>query len=591
MKSKERAPYFLIFFLALRFGALAAGFLLLTLPTLNIAFSGLFTISLLSFELILSLFQAKLKTGLGYLIIGLDLIVGILLIKIFKAPFFLLAVFFPIVEGFYLSVSVGSIVSILELTGILIFLIPILMNFPSKSETARELSFHLIILQTVLGVIILILSFLTQSQEQEAHEIEDKRAEEEKKWKSSIKKAEAEIERLFRELFDAKKEVEGLRIQSQTSLNQEREDSQTMISDLQEQSEAALSRLNDLTQELENTRKERENLMFLLETSGEMHKSLVLEETLVSAVETIEKAIPSQTSVIFLAEDQEGQQKIYAEVAASIHSDYFRNYSVSYGEGVVGWVAQEKEPAIIENGSLLTTDGHELTTLISNEKSAVIAPLLKKDGTLLGIIYLGQAEPKAYSWQDVNVLLKFIPHIQNAIAKAKQYHDAISQGINDSMTGLYNKVYFEERLSEEIKRAYRYSLPLALIFLELDQWKEKQKSLSEAEIKGILTEAGGFLKGYLRDVDVLARIGEGKFAIILLQAEKNNAILIADRIRLAMQMRAFGEEIKQKLHLTVSIGVSVYPKDAQYKSDLMAKCEKGLEQATAQGGNKTCMGG
>ena len=39
-------------------------------------------------------------------------------------------------------------------------------------------------------------------------------------------------------------------------------------------------------------------------------------------------------------------------------------------------------------------------------------------------------------------------------------------------------------------------------------------------------------------------------------------------------MRAFGEEIKQKLHLTVSIGVSVYPKDAQYKSDLMAKCEK-----------------
>ncbi len=159
------------------------------------------------------------------------------------------------------------------------------------------------------------------------------------------------------------------------------------------------------------------------------------------------------------------------------------------------------------------------------------------------------------------------------------------------MTGLYNKVYFEERLSEEIKRAYRYSLPLALIFLELDQWKEKQKSLSEAEIKGILTEAGGFLKGYLRDVDVLARIGEGKFAIILLQAEKNNAILIADRIRLAMQMRAFGEEIKQKLHLTVSIGVSVYPKDAQYKSDLMAKCEKGLEQATAQGGNKTCMGG
>jgi diguanylate cyclase (GGDEF)-like protein len=589
MKLKEKSPYFLILFYTLRFGCLGVGFLLLTLPTLNASFSGLFVISLLSYELIVSLFQGKLKTNLGYFITGLDIVSGILLLKLFKAPFFLLSVFFPVLEGFYISAAVGSIVSILELIGILIYVIPILVNFTAASESARGLSLHLIIVQTALGVILLILFLLTQAQEQETLETEEKREKEIQIWKLEVKKAETEIERLFRELFDAKKEAEGLRIHSQTSLNQEREDSQAMMTNLQEQAEATASRLNDLTQELENIQKERENLIFLLETSGEMHKSLVLEETLVTAVETIEKAVSSQTCVVFLCENQNGEEKIYAEVAASIHSDYFRNYSVSYGEGIVGWVAQEKEPAVIENGSLLTTDGHELTTLIPSEKSAITAPMLKKDNTLLGVIYLGQAEPKAYSWQDVNVILKFIPHIQNAIAKAKQYHEAVSQGILDPMTGLYNRVYFEERLSEEIKRAYRYNLPLTLIYLKIDNWKEK--NIKESDIQSVLTEIGEFLKGYLRDVDVLAQITEGKFAIILLQAERNNAVLIADRIRLAVQMRVFGEGIKQKLHLTVSIGVSAYPKDAQYKSDLMTKCEKGLEQAAAQGGNRTIIGG
>jgi len=422
------------------------------------------------------------------------------------------------------------------------------------------------------------------------------KGEDEKKFlQGELETAQKDIDRIVREQLENRRELENTRVNAETSLESEQEQAAVKIEEALHREAEATSKLNDLLAEVEESRKERQNLNFLMETSGQMHESLQLNETLTTIVETLRKVLPSQTYLIFLTETDGKKDRLYTEISASPYADYFRNYSVDLGEGLVGWVAREGEPAIIENTSLRTADGHEFSTLITNERSAIVAPMFKKDGKPLGVIYLGQSEAHAYSWQDMNVLLRFIPHIQTAISKARRYHETVSQGFLDSLTALYNQAYFEERMMEETKRALRYKFPLSLILLEIDESEKLSTEVDEKQKNEIIKEISEMLKGYLRDVDVLARTAQMRFAIILVQAEKSNAVLIAERIRLAIEMRMFGESGK-KIKLTSSIGVAGLPKQEAGKADpataktqLIDKSMASLQDSLSKGGNKTTL--
>lgn len=600
MNEEKSSTRLLLFILGLRWCLVFLGMLIFSLKlstqgqgsaSIPLQAPSFYLMILIVFEAIPSVLQWKLGSSkvIGSIAVLIDLACGVGLIYYFGSSFFLLATLLPICEGFMVSTGAGIVFAVLDLTPVFGFIASDLVSLFGNNQFTPQLAIRILASESLMAILVFWIFMVAKAGEQEVGKWQSKGTDEKKLLQSEVKKAEVETERLFRELLAAKKEVEELQARSQSSIDVEREEAETQIQQAHRTASDASQKLNEALKELSETQKERENLNFLVETSGEMHKSLQIEETLVTVVETLEKVLRSQTCIIFLLETEKGESKLYAEVAASPYADYFRNYSVKLGEGVVGWVAQEKEPAIIESGSLRTADGHEFTTLLTNEKAAIVAPMLKKDGTPLGVIYMGQQDARAYSWQDVNVLLRFVPHIQNAIATAMEYHEAVSQGIQDPVTGLYNNVYFEERLSEELKRAYRYQLPLSVILLEIDRYADHLAKMEEPVLNAVLTEIGEMLRGYLRDVDVLARVKDGKFAILLVQAERSNAVLIAERIRLAIEMRVFGESAKRKIKLTASEGVVGYPKDAAYRSDLLAKCEAGLKEAIANGGNKTCM--
>jgi len=584
-------PRLYAFLLGLRWATLAFGtFLLSAKPGIeNFPSRHLFVFiaSFAAYQLAISVLQWKTrdKMVLEWAVVWSDVLCGILLVYLGGAGFFLAAVLIPIFEAFVLSDPGGIFVMIVDL----IFL------FPFAIQT-QQLGARLLGGEVLLCGLFFWLFLLVKNQELEVERWQKKGIEEKKFLEEEGESSQKEIERLYHELLGTKDQFESLKGNWQNSVDAKNEEANLRIKDARHNEEEADRKYNDLLAELEESRKERQSLNFLVETSGHMHESLQMEETLVTVVETLGKVLPSQTTLIFLVEEEGKNKKLYAEVAASPYSDYFRNYNVEFGEGVVGWVAQTNEPVIIENGSLRTADGLELTTLLTNEKSAIVAPMVKKDGSPLGVIYLGEPEPHAFSWQDVNVLLRFIPHIQTAIAKARKYHEAIAQGIIDSLTSLHNRTYFEERLTEEVKRAYRYKAPLSLIYLQIDHYDHLMTQFDESVLAETEKEVAEMLRGYLRGVDVLAYMGEGRFAILLVQAERTQAVLISERIRLALEMRVFGETGKQRVKLTASIGVSGYSKVDVMKMDyttarasLLSKCETGLQEAISKGGNKTCM--
>lgn len=556
------------------------------------AHPGLLLFILAAFELILSFLQSKAAQDpfVGWLVTLADAFIGILAVFTWGSAFMPLAALLPIFESFLISDLAGISVLVVDSLTLALFLVPDQLSALSDPE---RLAARLLGGEFFLTLAILWLYLLAKEQEFDVIRYQSKADEEKKIFLNEIESSRKELDKLYRERLSSQSEIDSLRSNVETTIESGREEAQTKVDEARLQTQEAERRLNDLLQELAEARKERQNLNFLMETSGTMHESLQMDETLNAVVETLRKVLPSQTYLIFLLEAEGKKSKLYTETAASPYADYFRNYGVELGEGVVGWVAREGEPAIIDNGLLRTADGHEFTTLITNERSALVAPMLKKDGTPLGVLYLGQSQSHAYSWSDVNVILRFIPHIQTAISKSRRYHEAISEGILDPQTGLYNKTYLDERLTEEVKRASRYKLPLSLVILEIDRFEKLASDVDPSTLNSIVKEISEMLKGYLREVDILARVSDRRFAILLVQAEKSSAVLIAERIRLAIEMRMFGES-GRRVKLTASIGVAGQSKveagkvdHAALKASLLSKSTTGLEEAIAKGGNKT----
>jgi len=255
------------------------------------------------------------------------------------------------------------------------------------------------------------------------------------------------------------------------------------------------------------------------------------------------------------------------------------------GEGAVGQVALMGKSLRIDRGQVIV-QGNELTTLLTYEKSALIVPMVRDD-RVVGIFYLGRVKENAFSAADQEALEAFCQLATVVVESARHLQHTIAHGLHDPLTGLHNRFYYLERLADELRRAKRYRLPLTLMLVKVDDFQPFRDAygneVADSAIKGVAE----IVKSQTRDTDCLARLAEDFFAILLVQSVKSNAILIAERIRLGVEMRAHGRPGQKRTNITVSIGLASYPQDAHNREELMAASENALEEAKSQGGNHT----
>lgn len=150
----------------------------------------------------------------------------------------------------------------------------------------------------------------------------------------------------------------------------------------------------------------------------------------------------------------------------------------------------------------------------------------------------------------------------------------------DSLTTLYNHKYFHERLEEEVRRAYLLNSRVSLIMLDIDYFKNYNDVLGYPAGDKLLCEFANLLRSMVRSKDVIARYGGEEFAIILMEADTDLALEVAERILTAVESYPFeGREVQPKGKLTVSIGVATYPGNAASKEELLKVAEEALYRA------------
>jgi diguanylate cyclase (GGDEF)-like protein len=160
-------------------------------------------------------------------------------------------------------------------------------------------------------------------------------------------------------------------------------------------------------------------------------------------------------------------------------------------------------------------------------------------------------------------------------------------GILDEETGAYNKRYFAQRLGEEMSRAKRNRYPLSLALMNVDDAGVMPTSLSPQFRSEALRKVTVFLRQYLREEDVMARLDGTTFAFLLPDMPENKAKVIMEKLQTRIAWTAFEmEKSGVKLNLSGAAGVVAYNYNGTSQSELLEKADRALQLAETAGYGK-----
>ncbi|NEV62801.1 bifunctional diguanylate cyclase/phosphodiesterase [Thiorhodococcus minor] len=171
------------------------------------------------------------------------------------------------------------------------------------------------------------------------------------------------------------------------------------------------------------------------------------------------------------------------------------------------------------------------------------------------------------------------------ISQLKQSEERLEHlAHHDALTGLPNRSLFQQRLESCLQRAKRYDRQFALLFVDLDRFKEVNDTLGHAVGDALLLEVAKILAGQVREVDTIARLGGDEFVILLEDIPAPRfAATFADRL---MDLFAQPFQVQDsELFITASMGISIYPEDGVDRDTLVRHADVAMYQRKNAGRN------
>ncbi|MFD2365484.1 DUF484 family protein [Pseudoduganella sp. GCM10020061] len=188
--------------------------------------------------------------------------------------------------------------------------------------------------------------------------------------------------------------------------------------------------------------------------------------------------------------------------------------------------------------------------------SVALVPLMRNK-RVIGSLNLGSNDPSRFT---PALGTDFIEHMASIIAICLE--NVISNemlkyiGLTDSLTGVYNRRYMDRRFMEEIARARRQGYPVSCLYIDLDHFKHVNDSVGHQGGDEVLREVAGRIKDELRLSDALGRFGGEEFVALLIDADLDSALHVAERIRAAVGAAPVTLATGFKVDSTVSIGAA-----------------------------------
>ena len=168
---------------------------------------------------------------------------------------------------------------------------------------------------------------------------------------------------------------------------------------------------------------------------------------------------------------------------------------------------------------------------------------------------------------------------------AKTFSKANDMLFIDDVSGLYNHRYLDVALDREMKRVERYVSHLAVLFIDVDSFKQVNDIHGHLVGSRVLAEFGALIKKTVRDVDIVIRYGGDEYTAILVETPCPTAKIVAERIRKNVEAHSFSGPDGQIIRLTCSIGYACCPEDTVSKDVLLEMADKAMYAGKTSGKN------
>lgn len=226
---------------------------------------------------------------------------------------------------------------------------------------------------------------------------------------------------------------------------------------------------------------------------------------------------------------------------------------------------------------------------VLNSDELVVMPLKAKDKVNGIIIADNFITRKPITKDDIRMLIMLSNQAGLAIENSHLYEKTVIRAHTDSLTEIWNHGYFQYLLAAELEKAKATKIPLSMIMIDIDDFKIYNDTLGHQAGDKILKDLASLIKNQSRKMDYVCRYGGEEFVVILPQTDKNEAFLIAERLRQNVEKHTFvHQEILPSKKLTVSIGLAAFSDDGSFPSELIASSDKALYQAKLKGKNSCC---
>ena len=340
----------------------------------------------------------------------------------------------------------------------------------------------------------------------------------------------------------------------------------------------------EVTVRIKDTAKQHiHRLETINKVSRQIMQSLDTKKTLSLLDKTIQETLEADTFFIGILENDEISFELFYD-----DGEYFNGTHAPSKGTLSGWVINnQKELFLPDMREDVQLDGIE-TFVIGKEQTSLswIGVPLKAEN-ITGILALASYTANAFDRADLELLVNLGQHVTLALDNTVRHAQVEKQAQLDSLTGVYNHGYFLKNLAEQAKKSSEENVPLSLIMLDVDYFKQYNDSYGHLVGDRVLQGLCNAIQHHIKQTDSVGRWGGEEFVISLPGADREQAFQIAKRISETLgTIRMEGRDQNTVPIPTISQGIAIYPNEADEIYRLIDIADRRLYTAKERGRNQ-----
>jgi diguanylate cyclase (GGDEF)-like protein/PAS domain S-box-containing protein len=339
--------------------------------------------------------------------------------------------------------------------------------------------------------------------------------------------------------------------------------------------EEELKQKNQRLQEWVGELEKRAFEMALLSEMGDMLRACLTTSEAYSVIISIAQQIfPVQAGALYVIDKSRNVLETVASWGESSQTvDTFIPHDCwALRRGRVHWVEDKSSGPLCRHLRVPAPEGYICVPMMAQSQS-------------IGILFLEKPQNEPFNESKKQLAIAMAEHVAMALSNLKLHETLRSQSIRDPLTGLFNQNFMEEFLELELRRSVRTQHPLGIIMIEIDNSDLISVTFGKDAEECIIRDLGKLLQRNIRKEDILCRLGNCKFVIILPKGNVEICPQRAENLMILLRNFDANQSAPPVGNITVSMGIATFPDQGRTVESLLRAAEAALRRARETGGD------